>query len=369
MSLPLVIVNPKSAAGATRGRWAEIASVLRSQFGAFQVAFTKSPGDGKNLALRAAAQNRRFVIACGGDGTINEVANGILESGKSIELGVLPSGTGGDFRRTIGMPAGARAAAQSLRTGLTKLIDVGRVTFQNFADETESRYFLNVSSFGLSASIVENVKSAASLKWIPHDLIRGKASFALSTLQEVLDLNAVSVQVKIDEKPETNLGTINFCVCNSRYFGGGMKIAPDASINDGFFDVVNIGDMRTAKILLNAHTLYLGTHLDLHEVKSTLAKRIEVSPTDKNQEIHLEIDGELLGKLPAVYEIVPNALNLRVPDLNKNSYNHRTNRPRSKEAATLQTPNFIEKYQFAQASDFHRPKIPPLLLVFTAMFL
>src|SRR5215212_10001788 len=105
-NLPLVIVNPKSASGSTENRWAQIASDLRAHFGAFQVAFTKKQGDGILLAKRGAERGRKFIIACGGDGTINEVANGILESGADIELGVLPSGTGGDFRRTLGMPPG-----------------------------------------------------------------------------------------------------------------------------------------------------------------------------------------------------------------------------------------------------------------------
>ncbi len=312
-SLPLVIVNPKSAAGATASRWAETASELRAHFGAFQVAFTKAAGDGTNLALRAAAQNRRLVIACGGDGTINEVANGILQSGKDIELGILPSGTGGDFRRTIGMANGVRDAARQLREGTTKTIDVGKVTFADFAGATVERYFLNVSSFGLSASIIERVKTTTGLKWLPHDLLRGKASFALSTLQEVFDLNFTTVRVKIDGGAEKTLNTINFAVANSRFFGGGMKIAPDAAINDGLLDVINIGDIKTAKILLNAYTLYNGTHLNLSEVKSTQARRIEISPADKSVAVHLEIDGELPGKLPAVYEIVPRALKIRVP--------------------------------------------------------
>ena len=311
-SLPLVIVNPKSAGGSTQSRWAERASDFRAHFGAFQVAFTKKHGDGKLLALRGAEQGRKFIIACGGDGTINEVANGILESGAGIEFGVLPSGTGGDFRRTIGIPNDTREAAAALRDGETKLIDVGKVTFYNHENEQVSRFFLNVSSFGLSASIIERVKTSNKLDWLPHDILRGKTSFALSTLQEVLGLDFVTVRVKFDDKEEKSLNTINFCVCNSRYFGGGMKIAPDAVINDGFFDVVNICDIKTAKILLNAYTLYRGTHLDLKEVKATLARKIEVSPV-KAEEIHLEVDGELPGKLPAVFEIMPNALKVRVP--------------------------------------------------------
>ena len=310
-TLPLVIVNPKSAGGATHKRWAETAADFRAHFGAFQVAFTKSHGDGIALALRGAEQGRKFIIACGGDGTINEVANGILQSGADIEFGILPSGTGGDFRRTIGIPNDTREAGIILRNGVTKQIDVGRVTFLNHENEQVSRYFLNVSSFGLSASIIERVKSSNIVGWIPHDILRGKTNFALSTLQEVLGLNFDTVRVKFDDKEEGNLNTINFCVCNSRYFGGGMKIAPDAKINDGLFDVVNIGDIKTAKILLNAYKLYGGSHLTLKEVKSTLARKVEVSPLN-NEEIHIEVDGELPGKLPATFEILPNALRVRV---------------------------------------------------------
>lgn len=313
VNLPLVIVNPKSAAGSTASHWAEIASDFRAHFGAFQVAFTKRQGDGNLLAKRGVESGRTFIIACGGDGTINEIANGILETGADCELGILPSGTGGDFRRSLGIPTSAREAAKALRDGETKKIDVGRVTFQNFQNETVRRYFLNVSSFGLSAAIIERVKTSGKLDWIPLAALRGKTSFALSTLQEVLGLDFTTVRVRFDEREEKSLNTMNFCVANARYFGGGMKIAPEAKLDDGFFDVVNIGDIKTAKILLNAYTLYRGTHLSLKEVKAKLAKRVEVSPADAKQEIFLEIDGELPGKLPAVFEVVPQALKVRVP--------------------------------------------------------
>jgi len=314
--LPLIIVNPKSASGATREKWSATASDLRTHFGPFSVAFTKGPGDGIELAKRAVDSGRKFIIACGGDGTINEIANGILESGGDVELGIFPSGTGGDFRRTIGMPNNPREAARALRNGKTRTIDVGRVTFTDHQGGTASRYFLNVTSFGLAASIIERVKSESSLSWLPHDAVRGRASFALSTLREVISLDPETVRVRIDGGEEKPLQTINFCVANARFFGGGMKIAPAAKISDGFLDIINIGDIRTAKIILNAYTLYRGTHLDLPEVKDTLAKRIEARPLNDSQEIHIEIDGELPGRLPATYEVVPNALKIRVPGSN-----------------------------------------------------
>ena len=158
------------------------------------------------------------------------------------------------------------------------------------------------------------MKTNTSLDWLPIDAVRGKASFALSALQEVLGLDYTTVRVKIDDQEESSLNTINFCVCNSRYFGGGMKIAPDAKLNDGFLDVINIGDIKTARILRKGYKLYTGTHLNLDEVKSTLAQRVEIKPIN-NEEIHIETDGELPGKLPAIFEVVPNALKVRVPKI------------------------------------------------------
>lgn len=311
--LPLVIVNPKSASGATRNNWSAIASDLRTHFGPFQVAFTKGPGDGIDLAKRSAIEGRKLIIACGGDGTINEIANGIIESDTECELGIFPSGTGGDFRRTLGIPSEPREAARSMREGRTEKIDVGRVTYRNFDGEEENRYFLNVTSFGLAAAIIERVKGSNSMNWLPLDTVRGRATFALSTLQEVVGIGTTSVRIKIDDGDERLLSTVNFCIANARYFGGGMMIAPDAKVNDGFLDVINIGDINTAKIILNAYTLYRGTHLDLREVADTLAKRIEARPMNDGDAVHIEVDGELLGMLPAVYEVVPKALRVRVP--------------------------------------------------------
>ena len=310
--LPLVIVNPKSASGATRDKWSGVAADLRAHFGAFKVAFTKGPGDGIELARTHALAGAKFIIACGGDGTINEVANGILLSETDCEMGIFPSGTGGDFRRTIGLPTTPREIARALKEGKTRTIDVGRVSFHDFDGQPIQRYFINESSIGLAPSIIERVKGNSSLDWLPVDSVRGRASFALSTLQEVIGLGAIPVRVKIDDGEESMIQTVNLCIANARYFGGGMMIAPDAKLADGFLDVINVGDINTAKIILNAYTLYRGTHLDLPEVKSKLARRIEVSPANPNDRTLISLDGELPGKLPAIYEVVPAALKLRV---------------------------------------------------------
>jgi lipid kinase, YegS/Rv2252/BmrU family len=314
--LPLVIVNPKSASGATRDKWSGVAADLRTHFGPFKVAFTKGPGDGIDLARKHARDGAKFIIACGGDGTINEVANGILLSETDCELGIFPSGTGGDFRRTIGLPTSPREIARALREGETRMIDVGRVSFEDLDGKPVERYFINESSIGLAPAIIERVKGATLLSWLPLDTVRGRASFALSALQEIVGLGAIPVRIKIDDCEESMIQTVNLCIANARYFGGGMMIAPDAKLADGLLDVVNVGDINTAKIILNAYTLYRGTHLDLPEVKSKLARRIEVSPANPADRTLISIDGELPGKLPAMYEVVPAALKLRVPKNN-----------------------------------------------------
>jgi YegS/Rv2252/BmrU family lipid kinase len=312
-SLPLVIVNPKSASGSTREKWSATASELRAHFGPFSAAFTKGPGDATEIAMRAAKDGRPLIVACGGDGTINEIANGILSSGKDVELGVLPSGTGGDFRRTLGIPASNREAARALRDGRTRTIDVGKVTFENHDGVTVSRFFLNVSSVGLAAEVIRRVKSAKVFDWLPSETVRGRANFAVSALREVLDITPSLIRVTFDEEEEHMLQTVAFCVANARYFGGGMLIAPNAKVTDGLLDVINIGDISTARVLLHGYTLYRGTHERLSEVNTKRARRIEISAADPEEEILLETDGELPGKLPAIYEIIPDALHVRVP--------------------------------------------------------
>ena len=311
--LPLVIVNPASAGKATRELWPSIASDLRTHFGPFNCAFTERAGDGRRLAAQAATEGRRLVIACGGDGTINEVANGIMEAGGSCELGILPSGTGGDFRRTLGIPTRAADAARALRVGRTRLMDMGRVSYVNHEGDAETRYFLGVASFGMSPEVIERVKESGP-SWLPAKSVRrlsGRLSFAIATLQTTLSSPRTTVAIQLDDHPERRLTVANLCVANARYFGGGMKIAPGAIVDDGRFDIISIGDLGALKILTNAPQLYLGTHLGMEQVHHALAARVEARPSSKDMKVAIEVDGELPGYLPATFEILPRALRVR----------------------------------------------------------
>ena len=312
--LPLVIVNPASARGATGAAWPGIASDLATHFGAFNVAFTKEPGDASRLVVRGVEEGRGFVIACGGDGTISEVANGILETGVDVELGIMPSGTGGDFRRTVDLSTHPATAARQLRTGRTRLIDVGCVAFLDQNNQPQTRFFLGVASFGMSGEVIRRVKAKdksfaqSGVEWLD-----GKVAFAAATLQTTLQASNTKVVVQLDASPQRRLTIANFCIANARYFGGGMKIAPDAKLDDGRFDVIAIGDLGSLDIIANAPRLYLGKHLSMPQVHHAHACRIEAHAAEKSVRIAIEVDGELPGYLPATFEILPRALRVRCP--------------------------------------------------------
>src|SRR5881392_928201 len=311
MSLPLVIVNPASADGATRDAWPKFASDLRTHFGPFTVVFTEGVGHGRLLAAEAAKQGTKLVIACGGDGTISEVANGIIESNSEAELGILPGGTGGDFRRSLKISTNVATAARTLRDGRARLIDVGRVTFVNEAGERETRFFVNVASFGMSTAVLERQRSGDATKWLPSfgsRKIGSKLSYAAATVQTTLQSSPKEVYVQLDDGSERRLHIAEFAVANARYYGGAMKIAPDAKLDDGWFDVITIGDAGAFRILANSPRLYFGAHLRMDEVSHALAKQIIARPGKKGERIAVELDGEVVGRLPVTFQIVPRAL-------------------------------------------------------------
>jgi len=316
MTMPLVIVNPASADGATEKNWPKIASDLRTHFGSFSVAFTEGIGHARQLASEHAKQGTKLIIACGGDGTIAEVANGILDSNQEAELGVLPSGTGGDFRRTLRMSTNTAAAARGLREGRTRIIDAVRVMFISDTGERVTRFSINVASFGMSTGVLDRTASGESKKWIPGFAPRkvgSKLSYAAATVQTTLSTSPIEVLFQIDEHPERRLRVAEFCVANARYYGGAMKIAPDAKLDDGYFDVVTIGDASAFRILTNAPRLYFGAHLRMSEVTHALAKQVVARPVNKDKEVRVELDGEVVGRLPSTFQIVPRALRVRFP--------------------------------------------------------
>lgn len=312
-TLPLVIINPTSAGGATGEAWPRTASTLRTHFGPFACAFTERGGDARLIAEREARAGRRLIIACGGDGTISEVADGILLSGTDAELGILPSGTGGDFRRTLRIPKPTAEAARALKDGVTRRMDVGSVSYTGHDGAEETRHFVNVASFGMGGEVIRRVKEGSS--WLTQQgvgTLGGRAAFAAAAMQSAFAYENPRVRIELDDGRELRPTVVNFCVANARYFGGGMLIAPEAKIDDGLFDVISVGDMSAQRILTNSYRIYLGTHLGMREIAHTRARTLSARP-DSDQIVELEIDGELAGRLPAKFELLPKKLRVRSP--------------------------------------------------------
>jgi len=164
----------------------------------------------------------------------------------------------------------------------------------------------------MGGEVIRRVKSREGLGAGAARLLGGKLSFAAAALQSALTFEKPSVRVSLDGGAESRLTVANFCVANARYFGGGMKIAPTAKLDDGLFDVVAVGDVSAAKILANSYRLYLGTHLGMGEVNHARARTVSARAAS-GEEVKLEVDGELVGRLPAEFEILPGALRVRCP--------------------------------------------------------
>jgi diacylglycerol kinase (ATP) len=314
--LPLIIVNPASAAGSTGRKWPALAVDIRKHFGPFNCILTTKPGDAERIAAEESRMGRKFILACGGDGTISEVANGILSTGEEVELGLLPRGTGGDFRKTLGLPGRIEDAALALNGGETRRIDVGEVTYINNQGSSETRYFINVASFGMGGEVVKRAESSSKT-------FGGAITFALATVTTTFSYSSPEVWLKAGEEEERRFRIVNVSVANGRYFGGGMKIAPEAKLDDRLFDVIVVKSTSKFEIIANVHRLYKGTHLTLPQITSLRSDRIEARPVDPDKEIRIEVDGEPLGRLPASFRISPKLLMVRCPRNHKDTKTQR----------------------------------------------
>ena len=252
---------------------------------------------------------RRLVVAMGGDGTISEVVDGLMANAGDepphVELGILPFGTGGDFIRTLEIPRELKAAARRLAGGALRRVDVGRLTYTSNQGQQESRHFINIASFGV-AGLVDRLVNKGS------NALGGRLSFGLATVRATAKFRPQRAMLRLDGGPEREVLLHNVAVANGRFFGGGMKVAPEAELDDGLFDVVIMGAMSLKELLTRGHLIYSGAHLELPQVSLASASKVEARPVDPAEHILLDVDGETPGRLPATFEIIPSALTLRV---------------------------------------------------------
>jgi diacylglycerol kinase (ATP) len=301
---PVVIVNPRSGGGLSQRRWAALLGPLTDGLGPVDVRFTEGKGDGRRIAREETTAGRGLIVAMGGDGTISEVADGILDAGGKSELGIIPRGTGGDFRRSLDLDDDLGRAARRIRDTPARLIDAGRVSFVADDGSQAERHFVNVVSFGFSSDVARQANSSSKR-------LGGRVAFLSATVRSLVSYDNVDVVLSLDDQPERRMSLLLAAVGNGRFFGGGMKICPEAVLDDGLFDLVTVGNLGRVGVMANIHRLYSGHHLTMKEVQGTRGRRMKVAPADREAKIPLEVDGETTGHLPASFELLPGVLRVR----------------------------------------------------------
>lgn len=304
-----VILNPTAGSGGAARKKTAIVSALTTAGTAPEVVHTRGPGDAGRLVREARADGVTCVVVVGGDGTLNDAAQGYLEPDGSVarggpDLGLIPSGTGGDFRRTFGLGDSVEEAAARILSATPRPLDLGLLQVTDPHGKTASRAFLNITSFGIGGLTDRIVNS--SPKWMG-----GKAAFFLGTLRAMVVYQNAPVRVRVDGEVWLEAPIFNVALANGRYFGGGMMIAPDADPSDGLLDVVALHDMSRIKAATLAQHIYKGAHLREPGVKVTRGKVIEAEPLAASTEVLIDMDGETPGRLPLRAELAPGALRLR----------------------------------------------------------
>jgi YegS/Rv2252/BmrU family lipid kinase len=300
----VVVVNPRSGNGATGRRWRKLERRLRARLGALQIVTTRGPRDAVRIAAAAVRAGAERLVVAGGDGTASEVASGVIESGCAdrVQLGILPLGTGRDLPRTLGTPTDVGRAIDALADGTTRQLDAIRVRYVDREGVPQSSYALNVVSFGLSGLTIERVESA------PRAL-GGSFAFLVGAVSSIARHRAAHVTIHADGQLVCDETVVLAAAANGRYFGGGMKIAPDAAPDDGLLDLVILRELSRPRLIANLISLYRGTHLANPVVSVCRATRVDATPRGgESLPILLDVDGEGLGALPVSIEVVPKAL-------------------------------------------------------------
>lgn len=298
-----VIVNPESNQGRTRKRWKYIREGIKSFIKEFKYEFTEKPLQAIEIARSAIKSGTELIIGVGGDGTMNEIANGFYEDRKIINpettLGIVPSGTGCDFTKSLNIPSGLKNALKVITQAPSSIIDVGKVTFKSHSGEETERFFLNVADFGIGGEVVKKVNQKR--------MERKASSYLRCLISTMIHYKNKRIRIRINDEEFPADEYLAGAIANGRIFGKGMKIAPGARLDDGLFDLVLIKGMRFLEFCRHGWKIFTGSHLSHPKISLIRGGKIEATP-EGEEEVLLELDGEQLGTLPATFEIIPLSL-------------------------------------------------------------
>jgi diacylglycerol kinase (ATP) len=293
-----IIVNPAAGAGKTAKKWPQIMALLKNMGLDFKHDITEAPGHAVELAKEAVKKGYKIVVSVGGDGTIHEIVNGIHEAGAStdVAVGIVNTGTGADYIRTLGVPRRYKEACKCLLSRGRRIVDLGVVEYTKDG-KRKKRLFVNFAGIGFDAEVVRaTTEKFKALGDMP--------SYLMGLFSTLMSYENRDVSIIVDgEHWERRVCTI--LLNNGRYGGGGMMPAPNADPSDGFFDVVIIDDITKPDLIMSIPRIYRGTHLTHPKVTLMRAREVEIIPTLTSA---VQADGELLGEAPARFTVLPAAL-------------------------------------------------------------
>ncbi len=312
---PLFIVNPRSGGGRTGQVWESMRRPIERIVGEIDVAFTEKQRHAEDIAREAALSGRETVVAVGGDGSIHEVTCGLMaaraEGKGGTRLGVLGQGTGGDFRRTLGLEHRLDRYCQVIAAGRTRDADVGRFTYQSFEGTEKTAYFINILSAGMGGLVDRYVAEMGRT-------MGGTVAYFAASLRGLVESEVGHLKCTVrhgGKERVVHVSTRNIAICNGRYFGSGMHVAPMADLFDGQFEVVSLGAASKVKFALTSSRIYTGKHIGHPDVEHFPCDRIQIELENERaaDRFLLDVDGEPLGKLPITIDVVPGALPVLVP--------------------------------------------------------
>jgi len=283
----LFIVNPVAGNNSGKQSILIIQEVMERNIFEYSIKETTKPGDAKVFSKEAAESSIDVIVAVGGDGTVNEVFNGMIGSNKI--LGIVPAGTGNDLSRSLHIPLAIEDALEFIVNGDYISIDVGKINGQ---------LFINVASVGLDAIIAEEANKIKKV-------ISGKYSYILALLKGLIYFKSKKIKIKIDDENEFEKDIMLVAISNGICYGGGMRIAPNAQINDGLFDICIVKKMSKFKLLYLFPSIYKGDHVKFDEVEILRGERIDIS---SNEDLIINIDGEVIYHKPISFRILKNAI-------------------------------------------------------------
>jgi len=300
-----IIVNPKSANGRTLKLWPQIEAIIHENLTDFDHEFTREQHDATRITAESLKAGYEMIVCIGGDGTINETANGFFENGKPIKkdavLGILCMGTGGDFIKTAGIPKDFKEAVKVLGGRHTMPCDIGHITLQSHAGKIVEHYFINITDFGMGGDVVYRVNNSSKI-------LRGFMSFLWGIIRSQLYYRNKTVELEVDGKPIGERKIKNVIVANGQYFAGGMRIAKNALLDDGQFDVIIMGNLTAWESLKWIRKLYSGDIVEFQEkVEYFHARHVKATSI---HDVMIDMDGEQPGRLPATFRVLPGVIKM-----------------------------------------------------------